>query len=307
MKLLPYISVAIVCLVSSCNVDYDVPDVPGAADKENTDKVVPTRGVEVLEYNPAPGQFVNEAPPYVAGDTPASMLAKAQQYINSGYLISLGAWGGHVVFALQKPIVPKADGRAEFRIDGNAFINGVTDDGYHYGSCEPGIVEVMYDANGNGRADDEWCLIPPGVSYRTNVSVTYTAHAPGDDDEHFVRWQCDDDRDGWILRNASSHTHNMFPAWLTANTLTFRGVMLPDNGRWDEQAREWRLIAVPNTADSYINGSANAEIHIADAVHADGTPALLPAVHFVRITTGVLQCCGALGEVSTEVSAITVL
>ena len=50
----------------------------------------------VLEYNPAPGQFVNTMPQYEEGDTYATMLQKVEESIagTNRTLISLGAWGG---------------------------------------------------------------------------------------------------------------------------------------------------------------------------------------------------------------------
>ena len=50
----------------------------------------------VLEYNPAPGQFINTMPEYEEGDTYQTMLRKAEDAIagTSRSLISLGGWGG---------------------------------------------------------------------------------------------------------------------------------------------------------------------------------------------------------------------
>ena len=52
----------------------------------------------VLEYNPAPGQFINTMPQYEVGDTYATMLQKVEVSITgtNRSLISLGGWGGYV-------------------------------------------------------------------------------------------------------------------------------------------------------------------------------------------------------------------
>ena len=55
----------------------------------------------VIDYVPAPGQFVNELPEWEDGDDSEAMAAKALQYMTEeGYYISLGAWGGYVTVGL---------------------------------------------------------------------------------------------------------------------------------------------------------------------------------------------------------------
>ena len=50
----------------------------------------------VIDYVPAPGQFVNVLPEWEDGDDSEAVAAKALQYMTEeGYYISLGAWGGY--------------------------------------------------------------------------------------------------------------------------------------------------------------------------------------------------------------------
>ena len=78
---------------------------------------------KVLEYNPAPGQFVNTMPIYEEGDTYQTMRQKAEESISgtNNTLISLGAWGGYVTFAFDHSVV-NIPGEMDFLIEGNAFL-----------------------------------------------------------------------------------------------------------------------------------------------------------------------------------------
>ena len=107
---------------------------------------------QVLEYVPAPGQFVNLMPMYEPGDTYHTMLQKVQNAIGgtNKELISLGAWGGYVTFGFDHSVVNVPHAK-DFLIEGNAFLSSATQKG---GSSEPGIVMVSIDMNQNGVADD---------------------------------------------------------------------------------------------------------------------------------------------------------
>ena len=103
---------------------------------------------QVLDYRPAPGQFVNTMPSYEEGDTQETMNAKVLSTIGNGKngVITLGAYGGYVVVGFDHTI-QNVEGEKDFRIVGNAFI----------GNSEPAIVMVAYDKNQNGKPDaDEW-------------------------------------------------------------------------------------------------------------------------------------------------------
>lgn len=264
--------------------------------------VTPEFEVLVLDYSPMPGQFVNEQPQYVAGDTRQTMRAKAQALLNKGYCVSLGAWGGSMTVRLLTPVKRDAGGALNLRIAGNAFINGHLD-GRAYGSAEPGIVQIMHDTNGNLLPDDEWyTVLPVGAKYVTDFEVTYFRHEDTDDDAHYIRWEANDGTEGYILRYAAEHSHAFFPAWEDAPTLRCRGIRIADNGVYDAASHQYQLFAVNNTADSYPANSPLSVIDLGAAVDAHGNPYPHPQVDFVRVYTGVLQCNGPLGEVSTEIS-----
>ncbi|MDR1633140.1 MAG: hypothetical protein LBR97_09770, partial [Dysgonamonadaceae bacterium] len=154
---------------------FGLPALTGQAQSPYIDKI--------YEYMPAPGQFVNEMPAYTPGDTQEDMNRKVEEKIaganhNEG-MITLGGYGGYVVFGFDHP-VQNLPGRYDFRILGNAFYANANPDGgasREGGSCEPGIVMVSRDTNGNGLPDDPWYELA-GSEYNRpqtvhNYRITY--------------------------------------------------------------------------------------------------------------------------------------
>ena len=225
----------------------------------------------VWEYCPAPGQFVNSMPEYEQGDDANDMRMKAEEAIadNNQGLISLGGWGGYIVFGFDHMVlnVPEAK---DILVLGNAF----------EGAAEPGIVMVSYDANGNGRPDDEWYELA-GSDYANpqtihDYSVTYRRTEEG----------------------------NNYPQWVEQDSIIFSGSRLPDN--YEDLSGEgtyYVLYAYPRGyADNLPNTDEAAQLDIQWAVKADGTTADLPGIHFVKVYTALHQQCGWLGETSTEIT-----
>ena len=115
---------------------------------------------QVLDFMPAVGQFINTMPEYEEGDTQETMNQKVLDAIgnNNRGMISLGGWGGYVVVGFDHTIENKA-GLRDFRVLGNAFYAAANPDtdAPEGGSCEPGIIMVAYDKNGDGVPnEDEW-------------------------------------------------------------------------------------------------------------------------------------------------------
>ena len=271
---------------------------------------------KVLEYNPAPGQFINTMPKYEEGDTYATMLQKVEESIagTNRTLISLGAWGGYVTFAFDHSVVnsPK---QADFLIEGNSFYASATSKG---GSSEPGIVMVSIDINQNGLPDDPFYQLA-GSEYATpstihQYSLTYRRtpanHTPQPDkknsltDTTYIRWTDNQNQAGYLHKN-TFHTQEYFPLWLADSALTFVGSRLPDNA-YDPNGKGAYWIQQPfeyGYADCHPNDSiAHCSFDIDWAVTDEGKPIYLPCVDFVRVYTGVFQQCGWTGEISTEIS-----
>lgn len=277
---------------------------------------------QVYEYRPAPGQFVNTAPPYEAGDTEESMRRKAQESIsgiNNG-MISLGAFGGYVTFGFDHTVVNVA-GQKDFKIFGNAFyaaVNPNPDSSTDGGSVEPGIVMVSLDRNYNGIPDDKWYELA-GSEYckpetEHHYEITYYRPAPGKTptpkpgtpliDTTFVYWKDNRGVDGYIIKNVF-HPQEYYPRWLPEEEMTFSGTKLADNGvdesgngsYFVQYACDWGYVDNhPNEREDKIS------FDIGWAVDGNGNRVHLPGADFIRVYTGLNQQCGWLGETSTELS-----
>lgn len=203
----------------------------------------------VLDYRPAVGQFVNELPRYEAGDTQQTMNGKALESIggNRQRIVSLGGFGGYIVVGFDHTIENRA-GLCDFRVLGNAFYAGGETAG---GSCEPGIVSVAYDANGNGLPDEEeWFEIAGSSTLAASEAWLPEAAAAGNDTQtvagyeityyrpdvepeaptaEYIRWEDNLGQSGFRAMNRA-HLQSYFPQWIDADRLTFRGTRLPQNG-----------------------------------------------------------------------------
>lgn len=259
---------------------------------------------KVLEYCPAPGQFINNIPMYDKGDTYNDILQKVQESISgtNDVPISLGGFGGYVTFAFDHTVM-NVDGEKDFRIWGNAFYE-LTNPGSRGGSSEPGIVMVSLDVNCNGEPDDPWYELAGSEYYKPETcheySITYTRAGNEDD----IPW-VDSEGNTGVIEHNMFHAQPYFPQWLENGELTFSGSRLADN-TVDKSGNGtyYALYAYPwGYADNHPND--NEELNSFDigwAVDTNGQKVYLPGVDFIKVYTGVNQSSGWLGESSTEIS-----
>ena len=267
---------------------------------------------KVYDFLPAPGQFVNELPEYMDGDSHEAILAKVEEQIcgdkNPG-MISLGAFGGYVVFGFDHPVA-NVEGAYDFKIYANAFMAAGSSVG---GSCEPGIVMVSVDANGNGLADDEWYELA-GSDYGKettikNYSITY--YKPDADktptadgmitDSTYIRWTSSEGDEGYVMKN-SFHNQSYWPEWYEGETMEFIGTKLADNAF--DQSGNGTYYVLTRLDWGYADNLANdidEGFKIDWAVDAQGNPKRLTHIDFVKVYTAVNQYCGWIGETSTEI------
>lgn len=272
---------------------------------------------KVLEFRPAVGQFMNEIPEYIPGNTAANMLQKANESLVGGNstMISLGGYGGYVVFGFDHTI-PNLNGR-DFKVLGNAFFGNDAND-QRSGSCEPGIIMVAYDKNKNGKPDnDEWYEIA-GSEYFKNTTVkdySITYHKPNESkvpvpgtefwqtDVEYIKWNDNLGNQGFKTKN-TFHAQSYYPLWFTDPSYSFSGTRLANNffdqsgdgSYWVGKSYEFGYADnAPNTDDA-------SNIDISWAVDRSGKYVKLPGVDFMKIYTAVNQEAGWLGEVSTEVA-----
>lgn len=272
---------------------------------------------KVLEFRPAVGQFMNEIPEYLPGNTAANMLQKANESLVGGNstMISLGGYGGYVVFGFDHTI-PNFNGR-DFKILGNAFFGNDAAD-QRSGSCEPGIIMVAYDRNKNGKPDnDEWYEIA-GSEYFKNATVkdySITYFKPDENktpvagtefwqtDVEYIKWSDNLGNQGFKTKN-TFHVQSYYPLWYTESSYGFSGTRLANNfydqngdgSYWVGKSYEFGY------ADNAPNNDEASNIDISWAVDRSGKYVKLPGVDFMKIYTGVNQEAGWLGEVSTEVA-----
>lgn len=272
---------------------------------------------KVLEFRPAVGQFMNEIPEYVPGNTAANMLQKANESLVGGNstMISLGGYGGYVVFGFDHTI-PNLNGR-DFKVLGNAFFGNDAAD-QRSGSCEPGIIMVAYDRNKNGKPDnDEWYEIA-GSEYFKNATVkdySITYFKPDENktpvagtefwqtDVEYIKWNDNLGNQGFKTKN-TFHVQSYYPLWFTESSYGFSGTRLANNfydqngdgSYWVGKSYEFGY------ADNAPNNDDASNIDISWAVDRNGKYVKLPGVDFMKIYTGVNQEAGWLGEVSTEVA-----
>lgn len=294
-------------VLASCNKDNEIViDNPGY---ENNDAVSGQPTVEeplsykVLEYIPAPGQFINEKQSgFDAIETHEQACLQAEKRLASNLYVSLGAWGGYIVVKFNKPVTNS--GSYDFSILGNAFED----------SNEPGIVWVMQDSNGNGLADDEWKELKGSYygceNYRKDYEITY--YRPSDEQSD-TPWTDIDGSEGQVKWMGSYHSQPYYyPSWVKEDSYTLKGSLMPDTSVFDEETGFWTTGGfewgyADNTGRDMIkadSGGLEARknfFRISDAVNADGTEANLSRIDFIKVQTAVISNRGWLGECSTEV------
>lgn len=276
--------VAALCFVGSCT------QLEGFGDG-NGDVPPQESNVEVVEFLPAPGQFVNEG---YSATTMAEACAYAQSRLDSRYFVSLGGFGGYIVVKFATPIA-NSEGDYDFGIYGNSFD----------GSSEPGVVWVSQDANENGVADDEWYELRGSESGKTTTLRNYSITYSRTDDEKKIAW-CDNRGANGVIERNNTHRQDYFPRWVTEGEYTLSGTLLPDNGEWSDLNQEWVLHAFDwGYADNFSTTDRDENranrFRISDARDALGEAVALPQIDFVKVQSATNAVHSPIGETSTEV------
>jgi len=256
---------------------------------------------KVLDYTPAPGQFINEN--YTA-TTREAACAYALGRMKDDKYVSLGGFGGYIIVGFDHSI--DNDGSYNFAIKNSIYTN----------YSEPGIVWVMQDEDGNGLPDDTWYELK-GSEYGLDCTIQdyavtyYRPEAPA----QAVAWTDNLGGSGSVDYLAAYHKQDYYyPLWIGTDSYTLRGTRLearnydqsgrgvywinPDYG-WGYADNYSETDMLPETATDLTKGCNH--FRISDAVGYDGQPACLQYVDFVKIVTGLNTKSGWLGEVSTEV------
>jgi len=236
----------------------------------------------LLEFMPAPGQFINKSP---------GNLESAAGILGKKGMVSLGAWGGYIALGFDHKVVNEAN-KHDIIIYNNAMAT----------FAEPGVVWVMEDKNGNGRADDTWYEIKGSASaspgYIRNYAVTYTRPKPLTGD---VVWKDNKGNTG-IVKTNTFHKQPYFPLWVDGPEYTLTGTCLPSDNI--DMSNPSYITSAPFEHGYADNTSGGDKIDIANAVDANGNSVSLQGIHFIKIQTGIQANMGWLGELSTEVLGV---
>ena len=271
----------------------------------------------VYDYLPAPGQFVNTMPAYNPGYTWDSIHVQLENTLcgKLGGTVSLGSYGGYIVFGFDHPVINKHD--YDVKIYGNAMQSAsVTDQAG--GSCEPGIIMVGVDMDGDGvpSTGDRWYEIKGADYDRSLHGFEVTYYKPDEDkvkvphaswrfidDMEYVYWDSNDpdEPNGYVWHN-TFHSQPYWPLWLEDTVLTFRGTKLPNTSiPMNTTGTNWFQ---PFLGEGYVDNLPNAQepgFKIDWAIDEDGNPVTLDHIDFIKVYCAQLDYCGWLGEVSTEV------
>lgn len=274
----------------------------------------------VYDYMPAPGQFVNVFPAYKPGYTQDSINAQLETSLcgRLGGSVSLGSYGGYIVFGFDHPVVNKHG--YDVKIYGNAMQSAAVAD-MAGGSCEPGIIMVGVDMDGDGVPSDgdKWYEIKGNDYDRCQHNFEVTYYKPDEDKERvphaswrfisdveYVRWTSNDvnpdSTSGYVWRN-TFHSQPYWPLWIEDTVLTFRGTKLP-NSSIDMSNGNGNNWFQPFFGEGYVDNLPNGQepgFMIDWAIDEEGRPANLDHIDFIKVYSAQLDYCGWLGEVSTEV------
>jgi len=283
----------------------------------------------VVAYDPAPGQFVNNS----AFNDPAMALAAPNGAgtgaPNNSSMVSLGGFGGSITLGFDHTIIDHAANPfgLDFIVFGNAFW-AAGDANRRWAECA--YIEVSRDVNGNSLADDKWYLIP-GSHISDPIGQTQSqtwddnfgdaTHPPANPAWWPFGFASPFDTtavrlppgvfDVAVLENPNGLGAEIEGVWGYADhspTLLL-GDLDADNVVDDAGATPDEFYVVPDNPFTVgvTRGSGGGDgFDIAWAVDAaTGAPANLTGIDFVRITNGVNFIAGALGEISTEIDAVS--
>jgi hypothetical protein len=266
---------------------------------------------EVIEYTPAPGQFIN-----TASGSPEAALSLTTE---NGGLVSLGGFGGYIILRSSSAIENDPDNPygVDFTIYGNAMS--------HW--SEPGIVSVMKDENRNGVPDETWYelagsdhFFPSTIS---NYEISYTN--PLSEEAADIPWGDNQGANGLLLKNAfQTQPYYPDPSIFTrigVSKCKFEGTHIEpvldfsnpaqnvsykrrfgyadNNNRIDPEN--------PLPDDPYTPGSENSGgdgMDISWAIDSDEKYVELDEIDFIKIYTAANANGGILGELSTEISQL---
>lgn len=286
----------------------------------------------VIEYRPAPGQFVNNAlfndpsralGAPVGGGTAAPSNAK---------VVSLGGFGGSITLRFSARVMD--DPCNPFGMDAIVFSNALWQSGDpNRRWAEAAVIEVCRDSNGNGVPDDGWFVIRgshlgavpadrlEAQAWDNNAG---TATPPGN-----VAWYPSAVFYPGFPAMYATETYRLPGLFETSVLVNPNGPSATAEGAWGYGELSPTLVLGDLDGDNIVDdaGADPGEFYTApdnpfavgvtagsgggDAFDIEwavdpltGAPAGLDGFDFVRLSTGVSFIAGVLGELSAEISAV---
>jgi len=264
------------------------------------------------EYKPAPGQVINT-------DGAGSPDAAASVCNSNTGLVSLGSFGGYVVYAFDKPVENDPDN--PYGVDFIIFGNAQTD------WSEPGTVMVMKDENNNGEADDVWFELAGSDYFFSNTLKNFNVRYinSGGTSAEEVQWFADNSETGFVFAN-SYHLQPYYPGEhlfpdFPVTEVSFTGTRINEYVDLSNPGMVKNNERMFGYADNHIKlndnythpdnpyteekeGCGGDPMDISWAVNNKGQYVEIDRIDFVKISTAVLANAGWLGELSTEITAI---
>lgn len=255
----------------------------GTYRRSEGEKALPNK---VYSYIPAPGQFIN----YQSG-TVQSVLNTQQTNVNKGAIGMIGAYGGYFIVGFDHSVA-NVSGRPDLESEGNAFV----------GWCEPGILWVMQDDNGNGLPDDTWYELKGSETGKPETKQRYaiTYYKPTAPNSN-VLWTDNVGRSGSVDWNGYHTQQYYFPMFIPENYYMLTGTCLASTSGMSgtietSSCYDWGYADnLSNNPDRPTN-----RFWIEDAIQADGSPVTLKYIDFVKMHTATIGKGAAVGEISTE-------
>lgn len=284
---------------------------------------------QVVEYFPAPGQFINNPDYNDLSHALGAPVGGGMSNPDNSKLVSLGGLGGSITLRFTPPVMddPCNPYGLDCIVFGNAsFVGGNPSRRF----AEAGVIEISRDDNANGLPDDAWYVVPgshlppiPADAYQSQAwdNNPTSATPPGN-----VAWY---PQPPWFVNWPSAYitaTLHLPPLFEAAVLVNPNGLASTVEGVWGYADCTPTLILGDTDADDTVDspgvsagqfytspdnpfvvgvspGSGGGDgFDIAWAVDwLTGQPARLDRFDFLRISTAENYIAGTLGELSTEV------
>lgn len=294
MNRLLYLLPAFFLVFVGCNKDEEI-----IIDNDGNDPSAPESSLpyRVMEYTPAPGQYIND--PTNGGvdiKEPSEAIEYAEKRLSNSRYVSLGSWGGYIVVKFDKRIDNSGD--YDFAIGCNAFDT----------SNEPGIVWVMQDTNGNGLPDDTWYELKGSYFGQEGYERNYWVRYYRPDMKSATQWEDSNGEKGEVQWLGSYHSQDYYyPEWIKEDSYVLYGSRLPARAEQDDVTGNW--INSPfdwgyadNFGRDFFKDNNSNKFKISNAVNENNEPVNLDYINFVKVQTAINNSSGWLGENSTEVT-----